>query len=91
MPKRVILGVLKWATLIAFVVLFLFLFFWIVSSSLKNETGEGGTMALGNDIPAVNRDRLHALPEAVWSSERARYIYETWVDRAEAAIRSGAP
>ena len=63
----------------------------IVSSSLKNETGEGGTMALGNDIPAVNRDRLHALPEAVWSSERARYIYETWVDRAEAAIRSGAP
>jgi acetyl esterase/lipase len=63
----------------------------IVSNSLKNETGEGGTMAVGNDIPALNRDLLHALPEAVWSSERDRYIYETWVDHAQAAIRSGAP
>lgn len=60
----------------------------LTSSSLKNETGEGGTMALGNDIPAVNRDLLHALPDAVWSSERDRYIYETWVDHAKAAIRS---
>jgi dienelactone hydrolase len=63
----------------------------IVSNSLKNETGEGGTMAVGNDIPALNRDLLHALPEAVWSSERDRYIYETWVDHAKTAIRSGAP
>jgi dienelactone hydrolase len=63
----------------------------IVSPSLKNETGEGGTLALGNDIPAVNRDLLHAIPESVWSAERERYVYETWVDRAKAAIRSAAP
>src|SRR6185312_5444402 len=63
----------------------------IASSTLKNETREGGTMALGRDIPALNRDLLHALPESVWSSERDRYVYETWVDRAKAAIRSGAP
>jgi dienelactone hydrolase len=63
----------------------------VVSTSLKNETGEGGTLALGNEIPAVNRDLLHALPESVWSAERERYIYETWVDHAKAAIRSAAP
>jgi dienelactone hydrolase len=63
----------------------------VVAPSLKNETGEGGTLALGNDIPAVNRDRLHALPESVWSAERERYVYETWVEHAKAAIRSAAP
>src|SRR3954452_7219971 len=63
----------------------------VVSNSLRNETGEGGTMAVGNDIPALNRDQLHALPDAVWSSERNRYVYETWVDRAKAAIRTAAP
>jgi dienelactone hydrolase len=63
----------------------------VVCSSLKKETGEGGTMAVGNDIPAVSRDLLHALPDYVWSSERERYIYETWVDHAKAALRSAAP
>ncbi len=57
----------------------------------KYEHGEGGTIALGNDIPAVPRDDLHALPEAVWDSQKESYIYETWVDRAKAAVRSGAP
>jgi multiple sugar transport system permease protein len=33
--KRLILNLLKWAALLAFVALFLFPFFWIVSSSLK--------------------------------------------------------
>ncbi|MGA8029026.1 MAG: prolyl oligopeptidase family serine peptidase [Bryobacteraceae bacterium] len=60
-------------------------------ASLENEHGEGGTMALGGDIPAVPRDDLHAIPEAVWDSQRNSYVYETWVDRAKAAVRSGAP
>ena len=59
--------------------------------SLLNEQGEGGTLALGNDIPVVPRDELHAVPEAVWDSQQDRYIYETWVDRAKTAITSGAP
>jgi dienelactone hydrolase len=61
------------------------------SNSLKNENGEGGTMALGNDIPAVPRASLHAIPDAVWDSERESFVYETWVDRAKSAISSGAP
>jgi dienelactone hydrolase len=60
------------------------------SSNLKNERGEGGTIALGNDIPVVNHDLLHALPDSVWNTQRDRYLYETWVAHAKAAIRSGA-
>jgi dienelactone hydrolase len=59
--------------------------------SLLNEKGEGGTMALGNDIPAVPRAELRALPEAVWDAERDNFVYETWVDRAKSAVTSGAP
>ena len=59
-------------------------------SSLKNEQGEGGTMALGKDIPAVHHDLLHALPDSAWNTQRDRYLYETWVDHAKAAIRSDA-
>jgi len=34
--KRITMDVLKWITLMAFVLLFLFPFFWIVASSLKS-------------------------------------------------------
>jgi dienelactone hydrolase len=70
---------------------------WMVKNRLRTEItpdyehGEGGTLALGDDIPAVPRDSLHALPEALWQSQQESYIYETWVERAQAAVRSGAP
>lgn len=70
---------------------------WAVANHLRTEItpqyehGEGGTIALGNDIPAVAREDLHALPEPVWDSERESYVYETWVDRAKRAITAGAP
>jgi dienelactone hydrolase len=60
-------------------------------SALKSESAQGGTVALGEEIPAVSRDSLRALPEAVWTSERDRYIYETWVEQAQVAVRSGPP
>lgn len=60
-------------------------------SSVANEHAEGGTIALGVDIPPVPRAELHAVPEAVWDSQRDRYVYETWVDRAKTAIAAGAP
>lgn len=50
-----------------------------------------GTMALGQGIPQVSRDLLHAIPEVEWQEERGRYVYETWVGAARAAIASGAP
>ena len=60
-------------------------------SSPNQQRHEAGTLALGDKIPAVPREQLHAVPESVWSYEQQNYVYETWVDRAQAAIRSGAP
>ena len=51
---------------------------------------EGGTMALGNDIPAVAREDLRALPEALWDSQKDSYVYESWVARAQSAAGSSA-
>ncbi len=63
----------------------------IVVGSGANRAHEAGTMALGGNVPAINRDQLHALPEVVWDAEFSDYMYETWVERAQAAVRSGAP
>jgi dienelactone hydrolase len=57
----------------------------INAPSLSDERNEGGTLALGNDVPAVPRDELYAVPEAVWESQQESYVYETWVDHARAA------
>ncbi len=59
--------------------------------AMPETRAEDGTMALGNNIPAVPRDQLHALPEAVWESQRDNYVYESWLERAKAAASSGAP
>ncbi|HEX4229960.1 MAG TPA: prolyl oligopeptidase family serine peptidase [Bryobacteraceae bacterium] len=64
---------------------------WAIAKGLKAKTsenyehGEGGTMALGTDIPAVSREELHALPEALWESQKDKYVYESWLARAKAA------
>jgi dienelactone hydrolase len=55
------------------------------------ETDTHGMKAIGPDIPAVPRDDLHAIPDAVWQSQQESYIYETWLDRAQVAIRTAAP
>jgi hypothetical protein len=49
---------------------------------------EGGTIALGNDILAVPRDQLYAVPEVVWQADQADFVYESWVERARAAIEA---
>jgi dienelactone hydrolase len=70
---------------------------WAVKNGLANAAGsffkrnDGAMMALGENVPAVPRDQLHAIPEVVWDAEMRDYIYETWVERAQAAIQSGAP
>ena len=47
-----------------------------------SELSEGGTRALGNDVPAIPRDVLVSLPPERWEQEKARYVYETWVKEA---------
>jgi len=70
---------------------------WAVKNRLKAEITpsyehrEGGTMALGVNIPAVPRDDLRAIPEVVWNSRKENYVYESWVERAKSALSSSTP
>jgi dienelactone hydrolase len=67
---------------------------WAVRNHLQTavtpayEIGAGGTLALGNDVPAVPRDSLRAIPDALWQADQANYVYETWVEHARAASPS---
>ena len=65
---------------------------WMIKNHLRTATdaefekNEGGLMALGSDIPLLSRADLHAMPDAVWAADEDYYIYESWVDRAKAAV-----
>jgi dienelactone hydrolase len=43
------------------------------------EQREGGTRALGADIPAVPHDAMDALPRDRWEREKDNYVYESWL------------
>jgi len=57
-----------------------------LESLYSNEQREGGTMALGTDIPALSRNVLDVFTEAEWLGERDRLIYEAWVRQAKGRV-----
>ena len=48
---------------------------------------EGGTPALGNDIPGYQREDLNVFTPEQWRSHKQRFVFETWVDAARSAVR----
>ena len=48
---------------------------------------EGGTPALGNDIPGYQREDLSVFTPEQWRSYKQRFVFETWVDAARSAAR----
>jgi len=48
---------------------------------------EGGTPALGNDIPGYQREDLSIFTPEQWRSHKQRFVFETWVDAARSATR----
>jgi len=48
---------------------------------------EGDLLILGTGIPALPRTDLRALPDVVWDAEQDNYVYESWRDRAKAALK----
>jgi dienelactone hydrolase len=48
---------------------------------------EGGLLVLGVDAPMVPREDLRAVPDVVWAAEQDQYVYESWRDRAKAAVK----
>jgi hypothetical protein len=48
---------------------------------------EGGTMALGKDIPNIPREKLNVLPESEWSAQKDNFVLESWYQRVRQASR----
>jgi dienelactone hydrolase len=51
------------------------------------EDREGGTPALGHDIPGFQREDLSVFTPEQWRSHKQRLIFETWVDAARSAVQ----
>lgn len=47
------------------------------------EEREGGTMALGDDIPGYSRETLNVFPRQDWESRKKPFILETWLQTAQ--------
>jgi dienelactone hydrolase len=58
-----------------------------VDKLYATELREGGTRAMDTDIPSVPHDLLNSLPPDRWERDKDKYIYETWLKEAKAALR----
>ncbi len=50
------------------------------------ELREGGTRALGTNVPPVAHGLLNVIPEDRWRRDRGLYVYETWVKNASGRL-----
>jgi dienelactone hydrolase len=53
------------------------------------EDREGGTHALGADIPGLSPAELSVLPPEEWERRKGRLIYESWLSEAQARSAAG--
>ena len=51
-----------------------------------SEEREGGTMAIGADVPAPSRQDLSVFTPERWAHEKGRLIYEAWLRAAQAQL-----
>lgn len=49
------------------------------------EHREGGTIALGKNIPNIAHDKLNVFPESEWQTQKEKFILETWLARVRQA------
>ncbi len=57
-----------------------------VDKSYSSEQREGGTMALGKDVPGIAREKLNVFGDADWQANKDRLVMETWVEKAKANL-----
>jgi dienelactone hydrolase len=55
-----------------------------------SEEREGGTPALGTDIPGLGRTELSVFAPDEWERRRETLVYERWLTEAQARTRQGA-
>ena len=53
------------------------------------EIREGGTMALRDDIPGLNRALLNVLTDNEWEGQKHTLVHEKWRERVRAEISKG--
>lgn len=51
-----------------------------------SEEREGGTLAIGKDVPAPRREDLSVFTPEKWEREKGRLIYEAWLKAARARL-----
>jgi dienelactone hydrolase len=56
-----------------------------------SEDREGGTQALGSDVPALSREQLNAFTDQQWHDRAGELIYESWVAKAREALTVQPP
>jgi hypothetical protein len=47
-----------------------------------SEDREGGTPALGENVPALSRELLSVFGQEQWEKEKDQLVYENWVKAA---------
>jgi hypothetical protein len=52
----------------------------------SSEQREGGTRALGTNVPALSREDLSVFSPEQWEREKERLVYQSWVKRAQSAL-----
>ena len=51
------------------------------------EDREGGTPALGNDVPGYQREDLSLFTPEQWRYHKQRLVFETWVEAARSGVQ----
>ena len=59
-----------------------------VDKLYATEEREGGTRAVGGDVPGVAREELSVFSRAEWATAKRETMFDTWV---AAARRAGGP
>jgi hypothetical protein len=50
------------------------------------EHREGGTPALGTNVPGIPRAQLHVFSDKEWKAQRELLVHERWRERAKQEI-----
>jgi len=61
-----------------------------IDASLASEEKEGGTLAVGDDVPGFQREELSVFAPAEWEKRKSTLAFSAWVAAAAATDRAAA-
>jgi dienelactone hydrolase len=63
----------------------------LMDRSYADEHREGGTIALGKDVPLLAPEKLNVLPAAEWAKQKDRFVLEKWLETVQANLAEKTP